>query len=254
MNESGLEIIPAIDLKGGKCVRLLQGRDNQTTEYSPDPVAVAEEWVRQGAKRLHVVNLDGAFGRASRNGEIVCEISRRVDALVEFGGGLRTWEDIVAAIQAGVGKVVLGTVAIEHPEILRKIIDTYGAGRLIVALDAVDGKVATRGWQHITGHEVEAFAREMKATGVEEILATDVKRDGMLVGPDIRGLRLLAETGISVIASGGISSDDDVRALVSLNEPRITGVIVGKALYEKKVTFASLVAAASSAPRSNSGT
>ena len=242
---SRMEIIPAIDLKNGKAVRLLQGRDEATTEYSTDPVAVAEEWVMQGAARLHVVNLDGAFGRASGNMEVLRKIAGRVDARIEFGGGLRHKDDIAAALDAGVDKIVLGTVAVEQPDLLAETLGTIGADRVIVAIDAVGGKVATRGWRHVTDQSINDFALQMKESGVTEILYTDIERDGMLSGPDLGGLRLLAATGLHVIASGGVSSTEDVRAIASLQLRAIVGVIVGKALYERRVTVASLINALS---------
>ncbi len=241
---AGMQIIPAIDLNGGKCVRLLQGRDEATTEYSSDPVAMAEEWVRQGAKRLHVVNLDGAFGRASGHLEILRRITDRVDAIVEYGGGLRTPEDVEEALDAGCHKVVLGTMAVEQRSFLRTVISLHGAECIIVALDSKEGKVTTRGWRDATELTVGQAAREMQKEGVGEVLHTDVARDGMMTGPDLETLRNLCDTDLNVIASGGVASPEDVRRLVGLGSQNLIGVVVGKALYDRKVTLQDLLNAA----------
>ena len=231
-----MDIIPAIDLKNGKCVRLLQGRDEATTEYSSDPVAVAERWQELGARRIHVVNLDGAFGRASGNVEIVRRIVAEVEVDVQFGGGLRSMEDVDAAVAAGVHKLVLGTIAIENKPLLADLLRREGGNRIIVALDASKGKVATRGWTEVTDRPVLDMAKEMEEMGVREILYTDISRDGMLNGPDLSTLKLLAErTGLKIIASGGVSNKADVLELARLGLRGITGVIIGKALYEGKI-------------------
>jgi phosphoribosylformimino-5-aminoimidazole carboxamide ribotide isomerase len=231
-----MDIIPAIDLKNGKCVRLLQGRDDATTEYSSDPVAVARRWQEEGAKRIHVVNLDGAFGRASGNLEIVRRIVEEVDADVQFGGGLRSMDDINAALGTGAAKLVLGTVAVENKGLLADILRREGKESIIVALDASGGKIATKGWTEVTKRSVLDVAAEMEAMGVGEILYTDISRDGMMGGPDLRMLRILAEkTGLRIIASGGISNSEDVLALARSGLKGITAVIIGKALYEGKI-------------------
>ena len=236
-----MEIIPAIDLKNGRCVRLLQGRDDATTEYSADPVATALDWVRQGARRLHVVNLDGAFGRASNNLEILRRIVAETDATIEFGGGLRTIDDMERAFATGIDKIVLGTVAVEDPDIVDEALLQFQRDGVIVALDAIDGKVATRGWKQVSERTVEAMAAELKKRGVAEILYTDIRRDGMLTGPDLTTLSAVAHTGVNVIASGGVGSKTDVFALQDLHLGNLTGVIIGKALYEKKVNLAELI-------------
>jgi phosphoribosylformimino-5-aminoimidazole carboxamide ribotide isomerase len=237
-----MDIIPAIDLKNGHCVRLLQGRDEATTEYSSDPVAVAKHWQELGARRIHVVNLDGAFGRASGNLEIVRQIVKEVETDVQFGGGLRTMDDVQAAVGSGVKKIVLGTVAIEDRAVLSEALRQIGEDRVIVALDASHGKVATKGWTEVTKRSVLDVAKEMEAVGVREILYTDISRDGMLTGPDFGMLRLLAEkTGLSIIASGGISGANDVLAMAKSGLKGITGVIIGKALYEGKIDLRKLL-------------
>jgi phosphoribosylformimino-5-aminoimidazole carboxamide ribotide isomerase len=239
-----LTIIPAIDLKGGKCVRLRQGREADATQYSDDPVEVAREWVRQGARRLHVVNLDGAFGRASGTLGILRDIAQIPNVVVEYGGGIRTMDDIREAIGSGARKVVLGTVAVEDPDVAGEAVRTFGPESIIVALDAVAGRVAVRGWKDLTEIDVIELAARLAANGVAEVLYTDIERDGMMSGPDLATLPLIARAGVRVLASGGVSAAADIAAIRAIGEPGIAGVIVGKALYEKRVTLAVLLDAA----------
>ena len=241
-----MQIIPAIDLKSGRCVRLRQGRDEATTEYAAEPLAVAREWERQGALRIHMVNLDGAFGRASDNLEVLRAVAHGVRPALQFGGGLRTLESMETAIAAGASKIVLGTVAVDDPDLLRAALARYGPERIIVALDSVGGKVATRGWTVVTDRSALDLALHLFAAGVREVLSTDVARDGMLGGPNLTDLKRLASAGPNILASGGIASVEDVRAIVALGEERITGAIVGKALYEGRVTLPELIEASQS--------
>jgi phosphoribosylformimino-5-aminoimidazole carboxamide ribotide isomerase len=244
-----MDIIPAIDLKNSKCVRLQQGKDDSTTEYSADPVAVAVGWVQQGAKRLHVVDLDGAFGRASGHLEILRRMVVETGVAVQYGGGLRSPEAVHEALSAGAERVVLGTLAVENPLLLRTIVGETGPERCIVALDTVRGKVSTRGWTLVSDIDVLEAVRQLSSSGVREILHTDVARDGMLTGPDLETLEAIARTGIGVIASGGVSSLDDIRALLRLQQPSLCGVIIGKALYEKKMTVQEAIRVVKQYPR-----
>jgi phosphoribosylformimino-5-aminoimidazole carboxamide ribotide isomerase len=239
-----VDIIPAIDLRQGKCVRFKQGREEHATEYSADPNSVAQEWVRQGARRLHIVNLDGAFGRASDNFSIVRDIVRSTAVTIQFGGGLRTREAIESALEAGVAKVVLGTLAFENRSVMEECLRRYGPDRIIVALDTVDGKIALRGWLSVSEARVEAAAADVYSAGVKEILYTDILRDGMMSGPDIEKLNALTDIGLRVIASGGVASEMDVRTLMNLRKENLIGVIIGKALYEQTVSLPSLIALA----------
>ena len=239
-----MDIIPAIDLKNGKCVRLRQGEDAATTEYSSDPVSVARDWFAGGAKRLHMVNLDGAFGRSSDHLEILRQAAALSPYPVQYGGGLRSMESVRLALDAGAAKLVFGTVAVEDPPLFDEMMKLCGPERTIVAVDAKDGKIATRGWTDVTAHDVVVFVRSLLEKGVREVLFTDVARDGMLTGPDTATLVRLAETGMHVIASGGVSSEEDVRALFELRNPAVSGVIIGKALYERRVTLPALLALA----------
>lgn len=239
-------IIPAIDLRDGKCVRLKQGREDAATEYIADPVEMAREWWRQGAAALHVVNLDGAFGRDSQNLGVLRKIASEVSLLIQYGGGLRSLDSMADALEAGAVKIVLGTVAVENPPLLDEALRRFGAERVIVAIDALNGRVVTQGWTTQSDFSPGGLARSMRDRGVKEILSTDVARDGMLAGPDLVTIAALAGSGLRVIASGGISSAADVCAILSMNEPGISAVVVGKALYEGRVTLRELMEAANS--------
>jgi phosphoribosylformimino-5-aminoimidazole carboxamide ribotide isomerase len=245
-----MEIIPAIDLKNGKCVRLRQGKDAATTEYSADPVAMAARWEGEGARRLHVVNLDGAFGRSSAHLDILRRIVERTGVAVQFGGGLRSLEAIREALDAGASKVILGTFALEDFSALPGILEEINPGRCIIALDTVDGKVTTHGWTNVTDLDVVAVAARLEDLGVREILQTDVARDGMMTGPDLHTLSELCTIGLDVIASGGISSAADIVDLIRLKQKHLTGVIIGRALYEGAIDLRSLIRSLDTQPRS----
>jgi len=239
-----MEIIPAIDVKDGKCVRLRQGREDSGTIYAADPFDAALRWAGEGASRLHVVNLDGAFGRESKINDLLRRISSLNGVSVQFGGGLRSREAIGEAFDAGVSSVVLGTAAFENRELLAEALRAYGAGKVIVAVDALEGNVATRGWTELTGRDVRGAAKELLDAGVRTILCTDIGRDGMMSGPDLSTLGNLSGTGLSVIASGGISSLGDLRALLMPAFAHVTGAIIGKALYERSIDLRSALALA----------
>lgn len=239
-----MRLLPAIDIRSGRCVRLRQGREDAETIYGDDPVAVAESWAQQGAEWLHIVNLDGAFGRASDNLRIVQKIASARKVKIEFGGGLRSEEDVDHAFDLALDKVVLGTIAVADRAALSRILGKHGADRIVVALDARNGIVTTNGWTSNSGVSVIDAAREFENAGVKEVLYTDVGRDGMLNGPDVPRLReLFGRTMLDVIASGGIGSVEDLKLLARLQESRLAGVIVGKALYEKKFTYREAVEA-----------
>jgi phosphoribosylformimino-5-aminoimidazole carboxamide ribotide isomerase len=230
-------IIPAIDLKGGQCVRLLQGEDAKTTVYGNDPVAIARRWQHEGGRRLHIVNLDGAFGRDSRNLDVLRSIAKEVSVPIEFGGGLRSMEAMKEARSAGASKLVLGTVAVEKPDLLREAVAEFGAASIIVAIDSKQGKVVTRGWTATTGVDVTDAVEDLRAMGVEEVLHTDVERDGMMGGPDLDTLASLHSSGLMVIASGGVSQLADITAIKAVDRGHISGIIIGKALYEKAIAL-----------------
>jgi phosphoribosylformimino-5-aminoimidazole carboxamide ribotide isomerase len=222
-------IYPAIDLRGGKVVRLKEGDPNQQTVFSDDPVTTAQNWLAQGATWIHMVNLDGAFASANENGQILQAVAG-LGGKLQFGGGLRQMADVERAIAQGAARVVLGTAAIQNPDLVVEIINRWGTDALCVALDARDGKVTTHGWQQTIEQTPVEVGQQMVERGVRHALFTDVSRDGGLQGVNRdMTIRLAQETGLQVIASGGINSLDDVRALV---ESRVVaGAVIGMALY-----------------------
>jgi len=235
-------IIPAIDLRGGKCVRLVEGRLDRETVYGEDPVAMALNWQEQGAARLHVVDLDGAFTGSPVNLDIITRIVQAVKIPVQTGGGVRTREMVDRLFGLGVDRVVLGTAAVKDPELLAQCCRRYGAG-IIAGLDAVGGHVAIEGWVTGSGRPVLELAREMKELGVVRVLYTDVRRDGTLRGPNVRDTGELARAGgLKVIASGGVSSLADLAELAALEPDGVEATIVGKALYAGSFTLASALA------------
>ena len=232
-------LFPAIDLRHGRCVRLRQGDPDAETVYSDDPVAVARHWVAQGAAWLHVVNLDGAFaGQVEAadglpvNLQRLRDIRQAVDVPIQFGGGLRTLEDIALVLELGATRVVLGTVAVTNPDLVREALARFGAERIVVGLDARDGRVATHGWLEVSDVTVEALGHAMAQAGVRRAVYTDIRRDGMLTGVDAEGAARLAEaTGLRIIASGGVADLEDIRRLLAVAHRGVEGVIVGQALY-----------------------
>ncbi len=232
-------LIPAIDLKDGKCVRLRQGRMEDDTVFSDDPVAVAAHWVEQGARRLHLVDLNGAFAGEPVNGDVVNAIAKRFpDLPIQIGGGIRSPEIIEAYLSAGVEWLIIGTKAVKEPEFVRDMCKQF-AGHIIVGLDAKDGWVATDGWANVTDVNVIDLARQFEGDGVSAIVYTDISRDGMLQGVNVEATVRLAEAvNIPVIASGGITNLDDVRELSKVAAAGIEGAITGRAIYEKTLDFA----------------
>jgi phosphoribosylformimino-5-aminoimidazole carboxamide ribotide isomerase len=237
-------VIPAIDLKDGKCVRLFQGDLSQATVYGDDPVAMAERWQGEGAEWLHVVDLDGAVSGAPTHLGLLRAIVAALSIPVEFGGGVRTLAAARAAFSAGASRLILGTVALEAPDLLEEISRDF-PGRVYVALDARDGKVATRGWTETSGIAVADAARACGPRGAAGFVFTDVSRDGTERGVNVQATVALAESaGRPVIASGGVASLDDVRALRAVEDCGIAGVIVGKALYTGALRLGDALAAA----------
>lgn len=230
-------IIPAIDLQDGCVVRLVQGKSSKKV-YSKDPLKVARHWQAQGAKFLHIVDLDGAFTGTPKNLEAVKNIARQIKIPVEFGGGLRKIETIQEALGAGVARVVLGTKAVEDTEFLAKALRKF-KNKIIVGVDAKDGLVVVRGWK--TGHkntDAVEFSLYLKKLGFSELIYTDALKDGTLTGPNIKEIKkLLKATGMKIIASGGISSLEDLHKLKGLEKEGVSGIIIGKALYEGRFTL-----------------
>jgi len=232
-------LIPAIDLKDGRCVRLRQGRMDDETVYSADPVSVAGRWVEAGARRLHVVDLDGAVSGDPKHSGVVAGISAAYPELpIQVGGGIRDEDTIQAYLEAGVQYIILGTKAVTAPHFVADACASF-AGHIIVGLDAKDGRVAINGWSKIAHHEVTDLAKRFEQDGVEAIVYTDISRDGMLSGVNVEATVALARAiSIPVIASGGITNIEDVRALCEVAEEGIVGAITGRAIYEGTLDFA----------------
>jgi phosphoribosylformimino-5-aminoimidazole carboxamide ribotide isomerase len=231
------ELIPAVDLKGGKCVRLQEGIASRSTEYSDDPVAMALHWEAQGATRLHLVDLDGAFSGLTAHREIAKSIFRSLKIPVEFGGGLRTLDQIEEILALGAERAILGTVAAEHPEIVEEAARRH-PDSIVVGIDARSGKVALRGWTDVTALTAVDLALRMKSLGVRRVIYTDIARDGMLRGVNVEETEnLCLQSGMRVIASGGVSGIDDIRELWERRTCGIEGVILGRALYDRKLDF-----------------
>ncbi len=238
-------VIPAVDIKDGKCVRLLQGRMEDATIYSDSPWEMALRWQREGAEILHIVDLNGAFEGRGVNDNAVREIVERVDMMTELGGGIRDMARIDALLSMGIGRVILGTAAVENPDLVRAAIDAYGPEKIVVGIDAKSGIVATRGWASDGGRPAVDLGREMKALGVGRVVYTDIARDGMLSGPNIPETeRMARETGLRIVASGGVSSLDDIRALKRIEDSGVDSVITGKAIYEGKLDLREAIEAA----------
>jgi phosphoribosylformimino-5-aminoimidazole carboxamide ribotide isomerase len=232
-------LIPAIDLKDGKCVRLRQGRMDDETVFSDDPVAMAARWVAAGARRLHIVDLNGAFAGQPKNAPVVHAIAEAFpDVPIQVGGGIRDEETIEAYLAAGVRYVIIGTKAVTAPHFVSDVCTEF-PGHVIVGLDAKDGRVAVDGWSKLSTHDVVDLARHFEQDGVEAIVYTDISRDGMLSGVNVEAtVRLARSIHIPVIASGGIRTLDDVRALCRVAEEGITAAITGRAIYEGTLDFA----------------
>ncbi len=230
-------IIPAIDLKDGHCVRLRQGKMQDVTVFSENPGGMARHWIEQGARRLHLVDLNGAFAGKPVNEEAIRQIVAAVgdDIPVQLGGGIRDLETIERYLDDGVSYVIVGTAAVKTPGFLHEACNAF-PGHIIVGLDGRDGKVAVEGWSKVTGHDVIDLAKKFEDYGVEAVIYTDIGRDGMLTGVNVEATVAIArELSIPVIASGGIQSLDDVQALCQVEAEGIVGAITGRALYEGKL-------------------
>jgi len=237
-------ILPAIDLKDGKCVRLRQGKAEDVTVYSSDPVSQARVWLEGGAEQLHVVDLDGAFQGEPKHAEVIGRIVKAVGIPVEVGGGLRTDAHIEQLLRVGVSRAIIGTRALENVEALAALVKRFGDA-IAVGIDARDGFVQVKGWVETTGTRATDLAKRVEAVGVRTIIYTDTATDGMLGGPNLEAMRLMCGTvACRIIASGGVSAPEHVRALNALGCANLYGAIVGKALYDGKTTLAAMKAAA----------
>jgi len=241
-----MEIIPAIDLLDGKCVRLYQGDYSQSQVFDENPVAVAKQWVEQGATRLHLVDLDGAKTGESVNLKSIEAIVKAVPIAVEVGGGLRDRTSVATLLNMGVRWAILGTVAVENPELVAQLCQEFPE-KIIVGIDARNGKVATRGWLETSEVTAQNLAQQMAQMGVAEIIYTDIHRDGTLQGPNLEALRELATNlSIPVIASGGVSSLTDLLSLLALEPLGVRGAIVGRAIYTGDVSLKEAIQAVGS--------
>jgi len=237
-------IIPAIDLRAGKCVRLVEGRLDRETVYSDEPATVAKLWEKMGAKHLHVVDLDGAFTGTPKNLDVISEIIKSVSIPVQIGGGIRDITTVDKLLELGASRVILGTVAIINPELVEECCTKYG-DRIVLGIDARNGKVAIEGWGLTAEKEAVELALEMKEKGIERIIFTDIWRDGTLKGPNLDAIRdITTSTNLKMIASGGISTIKDIRSLKEMESLGVEGVIVGKALYAGTVDLQEALAIA----------
>lgn len=230
-------IYPAIDIREGRCVRLVEGRLDKETVYSDEPAAMARLWQDKGARWLHVVDLDGAFSGSPKNIDVIRKIRESVSVPMQVGGGIRDLKVVEELLRLGVNRVILGTVAINDPELVASACAGYGEA-VVVGIDARDGKVAIEGWGVTSEKNALDLAVEMKALGVKRVIYTDIWRDGTLKGPNVSAVREMARnTGLTVIASGGISTLDDIRAIKKLEHLGVEGVIMGKSLYAGRVSL-----------------
>ena len=227
-----MRAIPAIDIMDGECVRLIKGYYAQRSNYGTDPAAVALTWQSKGAELIHVVDLDGARAGHPVNAQAISGILETVSVPIEVGGGIRSFETASHLLGMGVRRIVLGTAAVTEPELVKRLIDSFSSDRVVVGIDARGGQVATSGW--LDTHTVKAadLAKTIKSLGVTEAIYTDIDKDGMMSGPVWKPPELAVQSGLSVIASGGVSSLDDLVRLKAVEQDGVTGVIIGKALYE----------------------
>lgn len=232
-------IYPAIDMRGGKCVRLVQGDYDQETVYGDSPFDMAKTFADAGASWIHMVDLDGAKAKERVNHEHVVRVAKELNASVQVGGGIRTAEDVAYYLDNGVDRVILGSVAVNDPDFTKEMLAKYGGARIAIGLDARDGYVATEGWLETSQVKAVDLGQEMARFGAEVFIFTDISRDGMLTGPNVEACAELAEaTGKQVIASGGVSNLADLKELRTYTKRGVTGAIVGKALYTNQFTLA----------------
>ena len=239
-----MQIIPAVDIRQGKCVRLTQGKIDQETIYSNDPVFCAKMWSAKGARRIHLIDLDGAFCGIPQNLEIIESIRRDTTCVLEFGGGVRNSKTVKRLIDMGIDRVILGTVVVYNPEEFNAIADKY-AEKIMVGIDINEGRVAIGGWKEVTEIDPDEVIKRVEQSKIREIIVTDIKKDGTLEGPSIELIKDVAKlSGKGVIASGGIGTLEDVKKLKKLEKFGVTGMIIGKALYSEAVKFVDAVAIA----------
>jgi len=239
-----MEVIPAIDLSKGKCVRLYQGRADKETVYFDDPLEVARMWEGKGARRLHMVDLDGAFKGVPQNQEIIKKIASSLSIPIQVGGGIRDEDTVKGLLALGISRVIMGTAAVSNPSLVKTLVKKFGDS-IMVGVDAQDGMVAVKGWVESSTLKALDLVKVMETVGVKEVVYTDIARDGTLEGPNLEATKEIAEnTSISIIASGGVSSLADIRGARELETSGISGIIVGQALYKGKFTLEEALQAA----------
>ncbi len=244
-----MQLFPAIDIRKGRCVRLLQGRQDRETVYTLSPAEVAEKWRTQGASYLHVVDLDGAFTGATGNLSSVVRILEQADIPVQLGGGIRSPEAVEKWLALGVRRVILGTVAVENPDMVRQVVERWGPERIVIGIDAKAGRVAVNGWTSGAACSSLELATAMKAAGISRIVYTEIERDGTMKGLDTGATaRLARESGLRVIASGGVASLDDLEQASKFTGDGLEGVVLGKSLYEGTIDLSEAVEKYQSAP------
>lgn len=232
-----MEVIPAIDLRNGKCVRLIQGRADRETVYYENPAEVARMWEQKGAKRLHLVDLDGAFKGVPQNKKVIKKIASQLNIPIQLGGGIRDINTVQQLLDLGINKVIIGTAAVNNPSLVKELVDKYGE-RIMVGVDARDGMVAVKGWVESSNLKALDLVKDMEKIGIKEIVYTDISRDGTLKGPNLEATRKIAEkTSVNIIVSGGVSCLEDIRRAKALESSGISGIIVGQALYTGKFTL-----------------
>ncbi len=238
-------IFPAIDLKEGQCVRLVQGRREDKTVYSNSPGEMARSFEQQGAQYLHVVDLDGAFEGEPRNLKAIAEIAAAIKIPFQVGGGLRTRADVARLLELGASRVIIGTRAVHNPLFMQELLEEYGSERILLGIDAHDGMVAMEGWLEKSTLDAFKFGQTMGHLGVKTAVYTDIARDGLLQGPNLPAIeQMVRSSGLNIIASGGVSTAENITALKELEPLGLVGAIVGKALYEGKISLAVALAAA----------
>lgn len=238
-------IYPAIDLKDGQCVRLVQGKKENKTVYSDTPGKLAASFQAQGAEYLHVVDLDGAFEGNPRNLAAIKEIATSITIPFQVGGGLRSLENVAQILNMGASRVIIGTRAVKNPEFIKELLESYGPDKIVLGIDAREGMVAIEGWVEKSSLQALEFGKTMQTMGVKTAIFTDVSRDGLLQGPNLPSIKEMAlGSGLKIIASGGVSSPENIKALKEMENMGVSGAIIGKALYEGRISLSEALNAA----------
>lgn len=235
-------IYPAIDIRDGRCVRLVQGDFSRETVFSQDPVEMAKKWESQGASWIHIVDLDGAKSGSPRNFEVIKQIREKVELNIQVGGGIRNSETLKKYFDMGINRLILGSAVVESPQMLKQAADCYGCERIAIGVDLKDNAVAVKGWTNISEITLDQVLKQIQEIGIKRVIYTDISRDGMMSGPDMNGLKKITDFGgFSIIASGGISSVEDLERLSCYESRGLEGAIIGKALYSGALRLNELI-------------